>query len=147
MTVLEKLRTWLQTFPGNDRLSSLQVDYYETEPGNGSIAPAGLIEINRRADILGNVTVEKQYNFGLFYTFTKDTDDNDGSTQNADWLISLQEWVQEQSIKRLAPVFGDVPEEEQIKAQNGCINDVSEEGVAEYMVQLSVNFKKIYEVN
>lgn len=147
MTVLEKLRTWLQTFPGSDRLADMQVDYYESDPLNGSIAPAGLLEISRSEDILGNITVENQYNFALYYTFHKATDDDAGSTENAEWLISLQDWVQEQSLKRLAPVFGDEPKTEQIKAQNGSIYNVTEEGVAEYMVQLSVNFKKIYEVN
>lgn len=147
MTVLEKIRTWLDTFPGSDRVADMQVDYYESDPQNGSIAPAGLLEINRSEDILGNITVENQYNFALYYTFPKATDDDAGSTENAEWLISLQEWVQEQSLKRAAPVFGDVPKAEQIKAQNGCIYNVTEEGVAEYMVQLSVNFKKIYEVN
>jgi len=147
VTALDRIRKWLSAFPGNNRLQSLQVDYYSSQPDNGSIAPSGLVEISRKEDILGNIVVENQYNFGLYYTFQKAADDDEGSTENADWLMALQEWAQEQSILRLAPIFGDEPDTEQIKAQNGSIYGVNEEGVAIYMVQLSVNFSKKYEVN
>jgi len=147
MTALEKIRTWLATFPGYDRLRSMQVDYYSAEPDNGSIAPSGLIEISRKEDVLGNLTVEKQYNFGLYFVFTKADEDDEGATQNAEWIIQLQEWVHEQSLLGQAPVFGDEPKTEKIKAQNGTIHGLSEEGTAMYMVQLSINFTKIYEVN
>lgn len=147
MSALKKIREWLQTFPGNDRLASLQVDYVPAEPGSGSIAPSGLVEISRVEDILGNITVENQYNFGLYYVFAKSTEDDEGSTQNADWLMDLQEWVQEQSVTGTAPRFGDEPITEKIQAQNGSIYGADEEGTAIYMVQLSVNFIKHYEVN
>lgn len=147
MTALEKIRTWLATFPGNDCLHSLQVDYFSAEPDNGSIAPSGVTEISRKEDIIGNITVENQYNFGLYFVFAKASEDDEGATENADWIMELQEWVQEQSIMGKAPVFGDEPSEEQIQAQNGSIFGVTEEGTAEYMVQLSVTFIKKYEVN
>lgn len=146
MTALEKIRKWLATFPGNDCLQSLQVDYFSPEPENGSIAPSGLTEISRTKDILGNITVENQYNFGLYFVFAKALKDDEGATQNADWVMELQEWIQEQSVMGKAPVFGDEPKEEWIQAQNGSIFDVTQEGTAEYMVQLSVNFIKKYEV-
>lgn len=145
MTALQKIRTWLATFPGYDRLQSMRVDYYSAEPDNGSIAPSGLTEISRKEDVLGNLTVTKQYNFGLYYVFTKADEDDEGATQNAEWLIQLQEWVHEQGILGLAPVFGDDPKTEEIKAQNGTIQGLSE-GTAMYMVQLSVKFIKKYEV-
>lgn len=147
MSALSRIREWLKTFPGNDRISTMQVDYVSPDPNTSSIAPSGLLEVSRKEDILGNITVENQYNFGLYYTFLKATDDVDGSVQNADWLADLQEWVQEQSIRKAAPVFGDKPEAEEIKAQNGSIYGATEEGIAIYMVQLSVNFIKIFEVN
>lgn len=142
MSALKKIREWLATFPGNDRLESMQVDYVPADPGSGSIAPSGLVEISRNEDILGNITVENQYNFGLYYVFAKSTDDDEGSTQNADWLMALQEWVQEQSITGATPKFGDEPAAERIQAQNGSIYGADEEGTAIYMVQLSVNFIK-----
>lgn len=147
MSALSRIREWLKTFPGNDRISTMQVDYVSPDPNAASIAPSGLLEVSRKEDILGNITVENQYNFGLYYTFLKATADVDGSVQNADWLADLQEWVQEQSIRKAAPVFGDKPEAEEIKAQNGSIYGATEEGIAIYMVQLSVNFIKIFEVN
>lgn len=138
MSALSKMRDWLKTFPGSKVLNSFKVDYYSEEPGAASLAPTGLVEISRKQDILGKTTVENQYNFALYYVFAKD----DGSAENADWLISLQEWIQEQSIHGITPTFGDEPETEEIKAQNGSIFGATEEGVAIYMVQLSVNFIK-----
>lgn len=146
MTDLEKVRGWLATYPGTDRLQSLKVDYYDAVPDNGSIAPSGLVEISRTEDILGNVTVENQYNFGLYYTLAKAPADDSGSTENADWIMGLQNWVQDQSIRNLAPTFGDEPRKETVKAQNGGIIAADKEGTATYMVQLSVDFTKYYEV-
>lgn len=144
MSALSKIRQWLATFPGNDRLASMQVDYLSAEPGSGSITPSGLIEVSRRTDILGNTTVENQYNFGLYYAFLKSMEDDEGATQNADWLMDLQEWIQEQSVLNKAPRFGDEPLEERIQAQNGSVYGADEEGTAIYMVQLSINFIKNY---
>lgn len=142
MSALSIIRQWLATFPGNDRLASLQVDYLSAEPGSGSIAPSGLVEISRRTDILGTTIVVNQYNFGLYYVFAKSTQDDDGATENADWLMDLQEWIQEQSVLNKAPRFGDEPMDERIQAQNGSVYGADEEGTAIYMVQLSVNFTK-----
>ncbi len=147
MSALTTIREWLKSFPGNARIGSMQVDYVAADPGSASIAPSGLLEVSRKEDLLGNITVENQYNFGLYYTFAKATDDAEGDVLNADWLADLQEWVQEQSILKKAPTFGDDPASEQIRAQNGAIYSATEEGVAIYMVQLSVNFIRKYEVN
>ena len=58
--------------------------------------------------------------------------------------MDFQEWVQEQSALGLAPVFGDVPRQEKLTAQNGVLYDAEDEGLATYMVQLSVQFIKIF---
>lgn len=146
MTPLEKLRGWVKTYPGHDILRDFQVDYTDQVPGNGGVFPSGLQEIARKSDILGNVTVTDQYNFGLYYVFEKSPGDDEGAAVNADWVMDFQEWVQAQSILGLAPIFGDVPHEERILAQNGVLYDAESEGTATYMVQLSVQFKKRYEV-
>lgn len=146
MTALEKVRAWLSTFPDFDILSAFQVDYTDQVPSNGGIYPSGLVEVERRQDIMGNITVTNQYNFGLYYVFEKAAGDDIGATLNADWLMSFQEWAQEQSVTGIAPVFGDVPGAEKIIAQNGVLYEANEEGIATYMVQLSVQFKKKYEV-
>lgn len=146
MTALEKIKTWLATYSGFDILGKFQVDYTDQMQANGGVFPSGLVEIERRSDIFGNTTVENQYNFGLYYVFGKAPGDDAGATVNADWIMDFQEWVQAQSITGEAPVFGDVPRDERILAQNGILYDATDEGLATYMVQLSVRFKKKFEV-
>ena len=146
MTALEKVKNWIATYPEFDILGSFQVDYTDRVPANGGIFPSGLVEVQRRQDIFGNATVTNQYNFGLYYVFEKTPGDAAGAEVNADWIMGFQEWVQEQSITGRAPVFGDEPGDERIMAQNGVLYDADEEGTATYMVQLSVQFIKKYEV-
>lgn len=146
MTALEKIKTWLATYPGFDILSQFQVDYTNQGPANGGVFPAGLVEVQRRKDIFGNMTITNQYNFGLYYVFEKAPNDDVGATLNADWLMDFQLWVQGQSATGAAPVFGDVPHDERITAQNGVLYEASDEGLATYMVQLSVQFTKKIEV-
>ena len=146
MTDLEKIRNWLSTYPGSIPVREMRVDYYAPNPDNGSIDPSGLVEIFRKEDILGNVTVENQLNFALYFVLVKSPDDDSIATDNAALMMDLQKWIQEQSIRKLTPVFGDVPAQESIKAQNGALYAASKEGVGIYTVQLSINFTKIYEV-
>lgn len=146
MTALEKIREFVGRFPGADILHQFQVDYIDQIPANGGVFPSGLTEIDRRQDIVGNVTVTNQYNFGLYYAFEKAPADDVGATANADWIMDFQEWAQEQSATGAAPVFGDVPREERITAQNGVLLEAVYEGVGIYVVQLSVRFIKKYEV-
>jgi len=147
MSDLEKIRNWLHQYPEINKIGALRVDYYTEQPDNGSIDPSGLVEISRRSDILGNVTVKNQYNFGLYFVLAKSPEDDAGAKENADWLLDFQRWIQEQSIRRNVPVFGDVPESETISAQNGKVEAADEEGTGIYSVQLSVTFTKIYEVS
>lgn len=142
MTALEKMVNWIKTYPGYNILGDFQIDYTDHVPNVGSLAPSGMVEIERRHDILGNVTVTNQYNFGLYCFFEKVPDDNVGATINADWIMDFQEWAQAQSITGAAPVFGDVPRNEKILAQNGVLYEATGEGVATYMVHLSVRFTK-----
>ena len=147
MSDLEVFRNWIQTYPNIGRLQKLRVDYYSTEPDNGSIDPAGLVEVSRTEDILGNVTVENQYNFALYFVFAKSPEDDVGASDNAVWLMELQRWIQEQSLLHRAPTFGDEPRTEKITAQNGKVDSADEEGTGIYSVQISINFTKKYEVN
>lgn len=147
MTVLDRVRAWILTYPQIGRVLGMRVDYYETEPDNSSIAPSGLVENSRKEDILGNITVENQYNFELEFVFAKPLEDDEAVKANADWLMDFQNWVQEQSLLRRAPTFGDEPRKETIKAQNGSNTYASADGAGIYTVQLSVIFIKKYEVN
>ena len=143
-TDLDKIREWIGTYPGHDILSEFNIDWTDKIPSNGGIFPNGLTEISRTENIIGNVTVINQYNFGLYYLFTKSPEDTVASEENAEWLMDFQHWVQEQSCRHLAPVFGDDPQTEKISAQNGTLYGTDEEGTAMYMVQLSVKFTKHY---
>ena len=147
MSALERIKAWIATYPGHNILERFQVDYTDRIPGGGGIFPSGLVEVSRNEDLLGNVTVKNQYNFGLYYVFLKDPGDDTGAQLNADWIMDFQMWVQEQSVRHMAPVFGDDPDSERIQAQNGVLYEADEEGTATYMVQLSVSFTKDYEVN
>ncbi|KAF5057849.1 hypothetical protein DSECCO2_352590 [anaerobic digester metagenome] len=146
MTALDKMRNWIATFPDYDILSNFYVDYTDKVPSNGGIYPSGMVEVERRRDITGNVTVTNQYNFGIYCVFPKAIGDDEGATINADWVSAFQEWVQEQSVTGAAPAFGDEPRAEKIIAQNGMLYEADEEGTATYMIQLSVQFTKKYEV-
>lgn len=146
MSPITKIQDWLNTYEGISRIRDLRIDYYSPQPDNGSIDPSGVQIISIKEDILGNKTVDQQYNFALYYVLAKEPGDDSGSEDNAAWLLDFQEWVNEQSLLGLAPTFGDDPKTEQIKAQNGSLTQATMDGVAIYMVQLSVNFIKKYEV-
>ena len=146
MNALEQMTTWIAQYPGYDILGQFHVDYVDRVPANGGIFPAGLVELSRKSDIMGNITVTNQYNFSIYCCFEKAPMDEIGAVVNADWLMGFQEWVQEQSATGQAPIFGDIPRDERISAQNGVLYAADEEGTATYMVQLSVQFKKGYEV-
>ena len=145
MSDLEKIRQWVNKYPGASRMRDMKVDYFSPNPDNGSIDPSGLIEVSRTEDILGNVEVENQYNFALYFVFLKSPDDDKGATDNAAWLMDFQRWVQEQSVRKQIPTFGDDPQKEEARAQNGTLVTADEEGTAIYSVQLSFNFMKYYE--
>ena len=88
---------------------------------------------------MGRVAVVNQYNFGLHCAAEKAPGDG------AAWLTDFREWVQNQSVQRLAPVFGDVPSQEQITAQNGVLYDAGDGERAVYVVQLCVQFVKYFQ--
>lgn len=144
MTNLEKVKNWIATFPGYSDLEGFEVDYTDQIPSNGGMFPAGTSEVRRTKDILGNVTVEKQLNFAIYYVFTKAPGDDAGATVNQEWIAEFQDWVEEQSVTGQAPVFGDIPLRERIVASNGILYDASEEGIGVYTVNLQITYMKRY---
>ena len=146
-TDLDHLRAWLATYPCYDILDNMLVDYIDEIPGAASLMPAGLVEINRTEDILGNITAQNQYNNGLYLALEKSPGDDIASAYNAGWVLDFQRWVQAQSVTRAAPTFGNIDvRRDTIKAQNGALLDTGKEGVAVYVVQLSAEFSTFYEV-
>ena len=146
MNDLERIKAWLTTYSGYDRLQRVTVDYLSSDPNTGSITPSGLVELSRVENMMGSVLVENQYCFGLYFVMAKTTGDDTNAVENAAWILGLQQWVQEQSIRRLAPTFGDEPATERMYAQNGVLYTDNNNGTATYRVELTATFKKYYEV-
>ena len=71
MTDLERLQAWLETYPRAGELTSYQVDYTDQLPGCFGVFPAGMVEVERTENLLGQVTVQNQYNFALYVVFAK----------------------------------------------------------------------------
>lgn len=144
MTDLERVKEWLATFPGHDILTDMHVDYTDHIPDNGGVFPAGLVELRKRTDVLGNVTLYNQRNFAIYYVLEKSPGDDVGALINASWVEDFQDWVQEQAARGLVPKLGD--RTTAASAQNGILYDADAEGVATYAVQLSITFQKEIEV-
>ena len=143
MSDIERVREWIKGFGGIPE--EFKIDFTSEIPSNAGIFPNGLVEISRRPDILDNITVTNQYNFSIYYVFEKDKGEDSQALSNADWVMAFQKWVQEQSVRHLAPSFGNVDiEQETFKAQNGAMFEASKEGTAMYMVLLSAQFKNFY---
>lgn len=142
-TALEKMRSFVASYPDFDILGSFQVDYTDQVPDNGGIFPTGLVEVSRRTDVTGfTYEVANQLNFAIYTRLAKAPGDDAGASFNAEWVIGFQEWVQEQSARGLAPSFGDKPRRERITAQNGQMFTADPEGTALYAIQLSVTYVK-----
>lgn len=141
---LEQMRKFIQSYDEEDILAQLSIDYTDSVPNCAGLFPEGLVEINRKTFITGDVTVTNQVNFALYTMLDKSPGDDTGATYNADWLMGFQEWVQEQSVMGKAPVFGDEPRLEKMVAQNGAIYQADEEGFAVYAIRISAVFVKNY---
>ena len=141
MTVLNKLKGWLQTFPLWEPGTVLQVDHTGTCPGDIGIYPCGTEEVSRREDLMGTVTVHLREGYMLYRVVSGNGD----YTRQSEWLQALQEWVQTQSILGLTPVMGDASDREQIRAEQGKLLSVSQSGQAKYSVRLTVDYEKRYE--
>ena len=83
--MLEKMETWLQTFPMWEEGCSLQIDHTGAEPGSNGLFPLGMEEMERREDVLGNVKAYCRCRFKLFRVVTAQA----GNPENAQWLLSL----------------------------------------------------------
>ena len=142
MTDLEKFQRWIRTYPGAANLTGLQVDYTDRLPGQFGIFPAGLTELSRTTDLLGNTTVQNQYNFALYVIFEKSPGDDIKAQINADWVMDFQRWVQTESVMHRAPIFGNIDQrKETMRAQSGTLYECDDEGLAMYVIQLSSVYK------
>ena len=139
MTALEKIRDWLKTYPKWNE--TLYVDYTAAVPGNTGVFPQGAQELSRRLDVMGNMTVQNR----LSFTILRITAGRQDKEAQAAWLLDFQNWVQQQSVSRKAPVFGDEPANEKLWAEQGKLKGISQTGTARYTVRLIAEFTKKYE--
>lgn len=138
MTELTVLANWLKLFPMWD--GPVYVDYSDGMPGSISLYPLGLTEVSRRMDVAGNVRTVNR----LTLTLYRLTPDNPDSEENARWMLQLQTWIRQQSALGLAPVLGDVPQEEYIRAEKGRLSRIQYVGCACYAVDLTAEFIKLH---
>lgn len=138
MEDLEKLQAWLLSYPqwGD---SGLYLDYNDGIPGSAGLYPAGIEELSRQTDLLGNVLTRNRCSFAL-YRVVAGQQDNEAQ---AAWLLEFQNWVQQQSAMGLAPRFGDG--DERMWAQKGRLKEASQTGTGIYVVTLIAEFTKHYE--
>ena len=142
-TPLEMMREFVASYPDFDILGSFTIDFTDQVPDNGGLFPTGLVEVSRSTDITGyTYQVVNQLNFALYTVLAKAPGDDLGAAFNAEWQMGFQQWVQEQSVKGLAPAFGDKPRQEAIMAQNGQLYSSDAEGSALYAIQISVRYVK-----
>lgn len=139
MAALEKLVQWLKTFPLWEE-NALHIDYTGAVPGSSGLYPQGVEEVQRREDVLGNVTVKNRLHVTL-YRVTHGQQDN---RENSAWLLQFQQWVQQQSALGLAPFFGDDPKQEKIRAEQGKLKSASQTGTGKYAVAITAEYVKFY---
>lgn len=142
MLDMEKIRTWLLSWPGWEAGAKLHVDYLDTVPGNCALFPGGMEEVSRKSDLLGNTRVHCRCKFILYRV----TDRKENGQTDALWLHNLTQWVQQQSIAGLAPTFGEEPASETIRTEKGRLTKSRQPGNGMYAVEFTVEFIKIYEV-
>ena len=135
MRELDRLISWLQQFPMWN--GPVYVDYSDGMPGSISIYPRGLTEVSRRMDVSGNIRSVNR----LTVTVCRLMEDITPG-DNARWMLELQSWIRQQSAQGTAPVFGDLPAEEFIRAENGRLSRMQHVGCACYAVELTVEFIK-----
>lgn len=143
MKELGMMRDFVESYPKWDQGCLMYIDYLEDAPGISGLYPVGREEVARRGDVLGNVYVDCKLRFGLYRVTHSDED----SGKYAAWLLEFQEWVERQSALGLTPKFGDVPLRERIRAEKGRLTRDRGGRTGLYVVELTAEFTKIYEVN
>lgn len=139
MDLLEKLRTFVLSYPGWEAGKLLFMDFTDGAPGSGGLFPEGITEVSFREDILGNRETEQKLVVFLYRCTQEQPED-------AQWLLDFQNWVTKQSALGKAPHFGDVPHKERLYAEKGKLSQRRSGGNL-YSVMLTAEFTKKYEVN
>lgn len=143
MSRIEQVREFVAKCPFLDDLTDgIHINWLDTNAADYGIIPTGESVISRDEDILGNVVITKQYNYGL--VANRFTIDDVIRLENSGFLEDFTDWIDEQSQKRTFPFLGDVPEEESVTAQNGMLFQKSPNGqTGQYQIQVNHIFQKI----
>ena len=140
MTDLEKLKTWLATYPGWEDDKPFFVDDSTPKPGCVGLFPQGLEQVSLRRDITGGQKAACRYRFLLYRAAALE----ENQEENARWLLDFQNWVEAQSCGGLAPHFGDVPQEERLRGEGGSLQKTGKLGSGLYALTLTAEFTRIY---
>ncbi len=142
--MLDRLRKWLEQWPGWDGFGPVAVDGLGVLGGGVSLRPGGVTEAAHRVDILGGGVLRLRYRFWLDIKMEKAPGDGLGAEENARKLLGLQDWVNGQSAAGLAPRMGDGEGQEVIRAEEGALQSTDREGLAVYRLVLTVEQEKRY---
>lgn len=140
MTDLEKLKIWLATYPGWEDDKPFFVDDAIPKPGCVGLFPQGLEQVSLRRDITGGQKAACRYRFYLYRASALE----ENQEENARCLLDFQNWVEAQSAGGLAPRFGDVPQEERLRAEGGSLRKTGKLGSGLYALTLTAEFTRIY---
>ena len=98
--ILEKLKTWLSTYPGWEAFS---------------LIPREIAETSRHTDLVGNSRIECKYYVNLYWQLPSLGDE----AENACRLLEFQNWVREQCVMCHIPQLGDVSAWDWIHTEKG----------------------------
>ena len=135
--MLQEIKKWLLSFPGWQGIP-IYVEYTHAQPENLGLFSGGLQELERKTDILGNVTVKNQWQFTLRWVCAGQLSNQEQSQV----LQQFQQWVQRQSVLGLAPIPG---QDTRWYAGKGKLESGSQTGTGVYAVGLTVEYTKILE--
>ena len=136
--MIHKLLSWLLDCPYIS--GTLEVNHTDVTPGSTGLYPQGTQQLSVRENVLGNKVVTYRDIFLLYQVTSMDE-----TVSEAERLMILENWVREQSLKGLAPQFGDIPGEEQILVEKGKFSGVSSLGTGKFAVQIHIVYQKNYE--
>ena len=139
MEQLEKLKTWLLTYPGWE--GQLQINCTCPEPGNTGLFPKGVTQLHRQEDILGNRFVRNRAEFTLYRVACGQAD----GTKEAAYMAALEAWICRQSQLGAAPRFGDIPTTELLRAEKAMLHKSQQTGTAVYQLQITAEYTCVYE--
>ena len=66
MDVLKRLQAWLTTFPKWEEGKLMYLDFTDGVPGNQGLFPQGQEVLQRKEDVLGNISLSCRYHFALY---------------------------------------------------------------------------------